>query len=82
MSKIIYSEDEELFKRALGNRITDLRHQYGFTQEELADSMKIAVRSLSEIENGKCCPNSIMLYRIAEAFELDLKSVLDFMYKR
>lgn len=82
LSKIVYTKEEELFKLALGNRITELRHQHGITQEELADFMRIAVRSLSEIENGKCCPNSIMLYRIAEALNVDLKDVLNFMYKK
>lgn len=81
MSKIVYSPDEETFKLALGQRIIDLRHQHGMTQEELADAMRIATRSLSEIENGKCCPNLIMLYRIAEVFDMKLKDVLDFIYK-
>ncbi|MDE5565868.1 MAG: helix-turn-helix domain-containing protein [Anaeroplasmataceae bacterium] len=80
MSKIVYSPDEETFKMALGQRIIDLRHQHGMTQEELADSMRIAARSLSEIENGKCCPNLIMLYRIADIFNMKLKDVLDFKY--
>ncbi|MDE7101136.1 MAG: helix-turn-helix domain-containing protein, partial [Anaeroplasmataceae bacterium] len=75
MSKIVYSPEEETFKMALGQRIIDLRHQHGMTQEELADSMRIAARSLSEIENGKCCPNLIMLYRIAEIFDMKLKDV-------
>ncbi|MDE6241722.1 MAG: helix-turn-helix domain-containing protein [Anaeroplasmataceae bacterium] len=78
MSIINYTEEEFKHRKSLGKRIVDLRHQYGLTQEELADKVKIAPRSLSEIENGKCCPNAIIVYRIARALDITLFEFYEF----
>lgn len=78
MSKINYTEDELKYRIVIGKRIAELRHYYGFTQEELADRMRIAPRSLSDIETGKSSPNSIMIYRISCAFGISLFEFYDF----
>ncbi|MCM1131772.1 MAG: helix-turn-helix transcriptional regulator [Roseburia sp.] len=72
MSIIKYTEEEFIHRKLLGKRIVELRHQKNLTQEELADKINIAVRSLSEIENGKCAPNAIIVYRIARALNIPL----------
>ncbi len=78
MSKILYTEFEREYIIKIGKRIVELRRECGYTQEELADKMKISTRSLSDIENGKSCPNSIMIYRIAEVLHISLKDFYDF----
>ena len=78
MRIINYTEEEFKHRKSLGKRIVELRHQYGLTQEELADKVKIASRSLSEIENGKCCPNAIIVYRIAKALDMTLFEFYEF----
>ncbi|MDE6408513.1 MAG: helix-turn-helix domain-containing protein, partial [Anaeroplasmataceae bacterium] len=75
---IKYTEEEFRHRELLGKRIVELRHKYGLTQEELADKVKIASRSLSEIENGKCCPNAIIVYRIARALDITLFEFYEF----
>lgn len=40
-------------KRQLGNKIKRLRQKRGFTQEQLAEKIQIAPRTLSGIENGE-----------------------------
>jgi len=66
LSIINYTEEEFKHRKLLGQRIVELRHKYRMTQEELADKIKIAPRSLSEIENGKC---SAIGKRPVEVFE-------------
>ncbi|MDE7161880.1 MAG: helix-turn-helix domain-containing protein, partial [Anaeroplasmataceae bacterium] len=78
MSIIRYTDEEFLHRKNLGKRIIELRHCHGLTQEELADRIKIASRSLSEIENGKCSPNAIIIYRIARALDITLLEFYDF----
>ena len=78
MSILRYTEEEFKYRTSLGKRIVELRHQHGLTQEELADKVRIAPRSLSEIENGKCCPNAIVVYRIAQALWITLFEFYNF----
>lgn len=78
MSIINYTEEEFNHRKRLGKRIVELRHQYNITQEELADKIKIAPRSLSEIENGKCSPNAIIIYRISKALNISLNDFYSF----
>ena len=78
MSIIKYTEEEFNHRKLLGQRIVELRHQYNITQEELADKIKIAPRSLSEIENGKCSPNAIIIYRIARVLGISLNEFYTF----
>ncbi|MDE5715589.1 MAG: helix-turn-helix domain-containing protein [Anaeroplasmataceae bacterium] len=79
MSKIQYSEFERKYITQIGKRIAELRHESGYTQEELAELMKISARALSDIENGKSCPNSIMIYRVADALHMSVKEFYDFL---
>ena len=81
MSIINYTEEEFKHRKLLGQRIVELRHKYRMTQEELADKIKIAPRSLSEIENGKCSPNAIIVYRIAKVLEIPLNEFYSFHEK-
>ncbi len=78
VSIIKYTEEEFNHKRNLGKRIVELRHIFGITQEELADRIRIAPRSLSEIENGKCSPNAIIIYRIAKVLNISLNDFYSF----
>ena len=75
VSKINYTDNERKFISDIGNRIVELRRKKGISQEMLADQMKIAPRSLSDIENGKCSPNSIMIYRIAAVLGIPMPIV-------
>lgn len=78
MSIINYTEEEFIHRKLLGKRIVELRRQYGLTQEELADKIKIASRSLSDIENGKVSPNAIIIYRITKVLNISLFEFYEF----
>ncbi|MDE7264364.1 MAG: helix-turn-helix domain-containing protein [Anaeroplasmataceae bacterium] len=81
MSIINYTEEEFRHKQVLGKRIVELRREKNLTQEELADKIKIAPRSLSDIETGKCSPNAIIIYRIAKVLSITLTEFYSFNEK-
>ncbi|MFS4466611.1 helix-turn-helix domain-containing protein [Maribacter sp. 2210JD10-5] len=59
----------------LGNRISALRKQKGFTQEELVERCNINVRTLQRIENGEVTPRSYTVRTILSALEHDFEEV-------
>lgn len=58
--------------KQLGMRITYLRKQKGWTQEELAFQANIHKNYLCDLENGKRNPTLMILLSIADALEIDL----------
>ena len=59
----------------LGIRITALRKQKGYTQEELVELCNINVRTLQRIENGEVTPRSYTVKTILSALEYDYESL-------
>lgn len=55
----------------LGIKISSLRKQKGFTQEELVERCNINVRTLQRIENGEVTPRSYTLKTILSALDHD-----------
>ena len=52
---------------SMGQRITSLREDRGWTQKELADRAGISSAFVSDVENDKRNPSTDVLLRIAEA---------------
>ncbi len=59
----------------LGLKITALRKQKGYTQEELVELCNINVRTLQRIENGEVTPRSYTIKTILSALEYDYESL-------
>lgn len=59
----------------LGLKITELRKQKGFTQEELVERCNINVRTLQRIEKGEVTPRSYTIKTILSALDYDLESL-------
>lgn len=60
---------------ALGNKITELRKQKGFTQEELVERCNINVRTLQRIESGEVSPRSYTIKTILSALDHDYEEL-------
>ena len=63
---------EEEKKNLFSVRLTELRLQHGFSQEELAEQIGIKQNSYSDWEHGKCKPNYEKLEKIADFFGVSL----------
>ncbi len=60
----------------LGNRLHTLRIERGWTLAELATRSSVSVSYLNDIEHDRTIPSLGRLQSIAEALELDARSVL------
>ncbi len=58
-------------KDALSINLRRVRHDHGWTQEEMADRLGISLRYLGSIERAKVSPSVSLLGQFAEALDLD-----------
>ena len=65
-------------KRELGLKIKRLRAKYGFTQEDLAEKMQIATRTLCGIENGENFVKAETLAKFCEVFNITCSELFAF----
>lgn len=56
----------------LGFKVAELRHQKGFTQEELAEACQITTRTVQRIEAGEVEPRPHTLRSLSDVLEFDL----------
>ena len=59
-----------------GENLKTLRINKGFTQEELAARLNIVRQTVSKWEKGQSVPDSEMLVRLAEIFEVPVSQLL------
>lgn len=59
-------------KKQLGTKIKRLRAKYGYTQEQLAEKMQIATRTLCGIENGENFVKAETLEKLCDVFNITL----------
>lgn len=62
---------KELY-RDIGDRIAQLRHEQKLTQEQLAESMDISIKHLSEVERGLTCFSLEKLVTLCDVLSTDL----------
>ncbi len=59
-----------------GENLKTLRKNKGFTQEELAARLNVVRQTVSKWERGQSVPDSEMLVRLAEIFEVPVSQLL------
>ena len=62
----------------IGTKITQLRKQKALSQEELADSAKVNVRTIQRIENNETSPRGATLKLICDALEVTPDEIINF----
>ncbi|MCG2709597.1 MAG: helix-turn-helix domain-containing protein [Thermodesulfovibrionales bacterium] len=67
-------------KELLGARIKELRKAKGLSQEELSEKVGIDSKHLSRIEVGKSYPSLDTLEKIANALNVEIKDLFEFMH--
>ncbi|MBS4759755.1 MAG: helix-turn-helix transcriptional regulator [Clostridium sp.] len=71
--------ENELFLKKLGSKIKILRNNKKYSQEGLASLSNLDRNYISLIENGKANPSIIYLKQIAQALEVDIKELFNFV---
>lgn len=62
----------------LARKIHKIRKEKGFTQEELAEKIRVSTTFIGYIETGLRIPNLKMIYKIANALEVKVKDIFPF----
>jgi transcriptional regulator with XRE-family HTH domain len=60
----------------LAQNLTALRHEHGWSQEEVAQKAGISRVGYANLESGRTEPKSETLYALAEAFEVQIEELL------
>lgn len=60
------------------SRIKELREQLGFTQQDLAEKVKVSRQTIISLENEKYNPSIFLAYRIAKVFNLMIEDIFIF----
>lgn len=60
----------------LGKKISDLRRAKGITQEEMAEKLGVSPQAVSKWENDNCCPDIMLLPKIAKMFGITVDELL------
>lgn len=63
--------------KKMGDRIAQLRIKNKYTQEQLAEILKISPQAISKWENGKAVPELPLLYEISRLFDCSVDSIID-----
>lgn len=71
-------ENEE-FLNKLGSKIRILRNNKKLSQEGLAETADLDRNFISLIENGKANPSIIYLKQIADALDVDINELFNFV---
>ena len=60
------------------NNIKLLREQHGFTQQDLAEKVKVSRQTIISLESGRYNPSIFLAYHIARVFNLTIEDVFLF----
>lgn len=61
----------------IGEKIREVRKKKGLSQEELAESAKVNLRTIQRIENNESEPRGKTLNLICEVLDINLEDILD-----
>jgi putative transcriptional regulator len=61
---------------SIANNIANLRKAKGITQQQLAQSVNVSVQAVSKWENGISIPDTLVLVRIADFFNVSVDYLL------
>ena len=65
------------WRAVVGRNVRRLREQRGMTQEQLAFEARIDLTYVGGIERGRRNPSLMVMVRLAEALEAELKELLE-----
>jgi putative transcriptional regulator len=62
----------------LKNKIKELRENFNFTQQDLAEKVDVSRQTIISLENGKYNPSILLAYKIAKTFNLSIEEIFIF----
>ena len=62
----------------LRNKVKELRLQYGLTQAQLGDNVKVSRQAINAIETNKFDPSILLAHDLAKFFKLSIEDIFIF----
>ena len=63
---------------SMKNRIPELRKQFGYTQQVMAEKLSVSRQTIISLENEKYNPSILLAYQIAKLFGKTIEEVFIF----
>jgi transcriptional regulator with XRE-family HTH domain len=70
------NDNKKKTNKSIGKNIRTLRHQHGWSQEDVANRLGISIPAFSKIETGVTDINLSRLEQIANIYEIDVVQIL------
>ena len=64
-------------KQTLGEKLSNLRREHGFTQDMVAERLGVSPQAVSKWENDTSCPDIMLLPQIAKLYETSIDALLN-----
>lgn len=68
-------------KGDLRNRLTVLRAEKGWTQQEVADRLGVSRQTIISIEKNKYTPSLVLAFELAQLFDKDINEVFQYVIR-
>lgn len=68
-------------KGELRNRLTVLRAEKGWTQQEVADRLGVSRQTIISIEKNKYTPSLVLAFELAQLFGKDINEVFQYVIR-
>ncbi len=69
-------------KGELRNRLTVLRAEKGWTQQEVADKLGVSRQTIISIEKNKYTPSLVLAFELAQLFNKDINEVFQYVIRK
>lgn len=70
--------DKTLLLKKFGKNVKIQRIKKDYTQEKLAEIMKVSQNYIASIERGKANMSLVKMYELAQYLNVDIKTLLEF----
>ena len=70
----------QIMRESILNKVSALRNQKGFTQEELAEKLQVSRQTIIAIEKGNYTPSVLLALKIAVFFKLSVEDIFKIYY--
>ena len=65
-------------RRAVKNRLEEIRKERGIKQEELAAALEVSRQTIGSLENGRYNPSIVLAFKLARYFGMRIEDIFIF----
>lgn len=66
-------------RRAMKNRLEEIRKERGIKQEELVAALEVSRQTIGSLENGRYNPSIVLAFKLARYFDMRIEDI--FIYE-